>query len=423
MEVDFTYERPPKGRILALEMIHDRFVRMFRITLSGALRKPIDITVRSTELIKFGEFLKYLPVPSSLNLYRMDPLKGTGIMVLETRLVFNLIDIFYGGTGEQEAKAKGRDFTPIEQRLVKRVVIAALEDLQTAWKPILKVQASYQRTEINPQFVAVVPQNHLVIVVTFNVEMGNEPMTLTLCFPYAMIRPLMFYFKAKSVLMSPFVQNLTDIVDLGYKLTPLPPLMKKVTKPIKQIFKKKEPVEMITTPGKLNEDKYKKPPLSNQGEQSPPLAVMQDLDPTIIAVQICNEHPQTIALILSHLIDRKKTAEVIQHLPNDLQADVTHRMAILEHIPPGVITEIEAVLDKGLEHMAAHINTQIGGIEPVAEVLDAMDEKTADSIMKLIRDSNPKLADALENSQRVKKPKSTGKTTAKKAKSQKKSES
>jgi len=183
-------DRIIRGRMPTLEIIHDRFVRMFRITLSGALRKPVDISVRSTELIKFGEFLKTLPVPSSLNLFRMNPLRGTAIMVLETRLVFNLVDIFYGGTGELEVKAEGRDFTPIEQKLVKRVVISALEDLGIAWRPVFPVQISYQRTEINPQFVAIVPQSEVVVVITFDVEMGKAPMTLTICIPYSMIEPI-----------------------------------------------------------------------------------------------------------------------------------------------------------------------------------------------------------------------------------------
>ena len=183
-------DRIIRGRMPTLEIIHDRFVRMFRLTLSSALRKVIDISVRSTELIKFGEFLKTLPVPSSLNLFRMNPLRGNAIMVLETRLVFNLIDIFFGGTGELEVKAEGRDFTAIEQKLVKRVVISSLEDLQTAWRPVFPIQITYSRSEINPQFVAIVPHSEVVVVATFDVEMGKAPMSLTLCIPYSMIEPI-----------------------------------------------------------------------------------------------------------------------------------------------------------------------------------------------------------------------------------------
>ena len=121
-------DRIIRGRMPTLEIIHDRFVRMFRLSLSTSLRKVVDISVRSTELIKFGEFLKTLPVPSSMNLFRMTPLRGNAIMVLETRLVFTLIDMFFGGNGELEVKAEGREFTEIESRMIKRVIISALED-------------------------------------------------------------------------------------------------------------------------------------------------------------------------------------------------------------------------------------------------------------------------------------------------------
>ncbi len=152
-------DRIIRGRMPTLEIIHDRFVRLFRLTLSTALRKVVDISVRSTELIKFGEFLKTLPVPSSLNLFRMSPLRGNAIMVLETRLVFTLIDLFFGGTGELEVKAEGRDFSAIEQRMIKRVVISALEDLQQSWRPVFPVQITFSRSEVNPQFVAIVPHS------------------------------------------------------------------------------------------------------------------------------------------------------------------------------------------------------------------------------------------------------------------------
>ena len=183
-------DRIIRGRMPTLEIIHDRFVRHFRLTLSSALRKVVDISVRSTELIKFGEFLKTLPVPSSLNLFRMAPLRGNAIMVLETRLVFTLIDLFFGGTGELEVKAEGRDFSAIEQRMIKRVVISALEDMQQSWRPVFPVQITYSRSEVNPQFVAIVPHSEVVVVVTFDVEMGRAPMSITVCVPYSMIEPI-----------------------------------------------------------------------------------------------------------------------------------------------------------------------------------------------------------------------------------------
>jgi len=183
-------DRIIRGRMPTLEIIHDRFVRLFRLTLSNALRRVVDLSVRSTELIKFGEFIKTLPVPTSMNLFRMTPLRGNAIMVFETRLVFTLVEMFFGGVGDVEPKAEGRDFTEIESRMIKRVIISGLEDLQTSWRPVFPAQVNYVRSEVNPQFVSIVPHSEIVVVVTFDIEIGRAPMSIIVCVPYSMIEPI-----------------------------------------------------------------------------------------------------------------------------------------------------------------------------------------------------------------------------------------
>ena len=183
-------DRIIRGRMPTLEIIHDRFVRLFRLTLSNALRRVVDINVRSTELIKFGEFIKTLPVPTSMNLFRMTPLRGNAMMVFETRLVFTLVEMFFGGGGDMETKTEGRDFTEIESRMIKRVIISALEDLQTSWRPVFPAQVNYVRSEVNPQFVSIVPHSEIVVVVTFDIEIGRAPMSIIVCVPYSMIEPI-----------------------------------------------------------------------------------------------------------------------------------------------------------------------------------------------------------------------------------------
>ena len=183
-------DRIIRGRMPTLEIIHDRFVRLFRLTLSNALRRVVDINVRSTELIKFGEFIKTLPVPTSMNLFRMTPLRGNAMMVFETRLVFTLVEMFFGGGGDVETKAEGRDFTEIESRMIKRVIISGLEDLQTSWRPVFPAQINYVRSEVNPQFVSIVPHSEIVVVVTFDIEIGRAPMSIIVCVPYSMIEPI-----------------------------------------------------------------------------------------------------------------------------------------------------------------------------------------------------------------------------------------
>jgi len=406
-----SYEKSSDSlHIPTLDIIHDRFVRMFRITLSAALRRPVDITVRSSKSVKFNEYLKHLTVPSSLNLFRMTPLKGTAIFMMEPRMVFNLLNIFYGGTGELEIRAEGRDFTAIEQRLVKRVVISVLEDLQTAWKPYYKVALSYARTEINPLFVAIVPQNSPVLVTTFDVDMGEKPMTMSFCIPHEMIKPLMFLFKVKKAFSSPFVKNLTNLLELGYKTTPLPPVVQKMRDRIKESLNSSDSAPSCVDSKEMQHQHLKQA----SGDESLPLAGLQQLEPKVIAGFILNEHPQTITLILAHLVDPKKTAKVIETLPQKLRADITYRMAILKSIPPGVITEIEAVLNKELQRLEANPIKDVGGIKTVAGILDAMDKKAGDDIIKTIKASNPNLADSLAKSMDKKNKKSTKKTPAKK---------
>ncbi len=119
------------------------------------------------------------------------------------------------------------------------------------------------------------------------------------------------------------------------------------------------------------------------------------LEPKMIAGFIVNEHPQTIALILAHLEDPEQTAAVLKELPENIQPDVTYRMAVLEAIPPGVIKEIEEVLAKELKATGAASSAKVGGVESVAEMLNTMDKSTESRILATIEEANPDLAEQI----------------------------
>ena len=125
-------DRIIRGRMPTLEMTNEKYARLFRATLSSILRKVISITAVSADMIKFGEFLKTLPVPTSLHLFRMDPMRGSAIFVMESKIIFTLVDIIFGGTGTEAFKIEGREFTAIENNLIKKIVLAALVDLEKA---------------------------------------------------------------------------------------------------------------------------------------------------------------------------------------------------------------------------------------------------------------------------------------------------
>ena len=183
-------DRIIRGRMPTLEIINDRFARFFRQTMSTALRKVIDISAFSIDMIKFGEFMRALPVPTSLHIFKADPLRGHAIMVIETKLVFNLVDSFFGGSGRGYIKVEGRDFTPIESRLIAKIIKMALEDLEKAWNPVHPLTLSYVRGETNPQFASVVAPTEVVIVIKFEVELEQTVGTLIICLPYSTVEPI-----------------------------------------------------------------------------------------------------------------------------------------------------------------------------------------------------------------------------------------
>jgi len=189
-------EKIVRGRLPTLDIINQMFSRLFRNSFSSLMRKSADISAVSTDSLKFGEFLRSLSVPSSLHVFRMEPLRGFGLMVIESRLVFSFVDNFFGGTGTSDIEALGRDFSAIEIRMTKKVVQNALEDWERAWKSVHPVACTYVRSEVNPQFAAIVPPTDVVLVIVFDIEMENSSGTATICIPYSMIEPILNKLKA-----------------------------------------------------------------------------------------------------------------------------------------------------------------------------------------------------------------------------------
>jgi flagellar motor switch protein FliM len=183
-------DRIIRGRMPTLEIINDRFARLFRTSMSAAIRKVIDVAVTQTEMIKFGEFIRTLPVPTSLHILKMEPLRGHALLVAESRLIFNLVDCFFGGTGKSNVKIEGRDFTAIEHRVIQKVVQLVLKDLEQSWKPVIPIDFQFTRSEINPQFATIVPPTEVVIVIHFDLELDQLIGKITLCLPYSTIEPI-----------------------------------------------------------------------------------------------------------------------------------------------------------------------------------------------------------------------------------------
>ena len=182
-------DRIVRGRMPTLEMINERFARYTRISMFNLLRRSADVAVGGVQVMKFGEYVHSLYVPTSLNLVKIKPLRGTALFILDAKLVFKLVDNFFGGDG-RHAKIEGREFTPTELRVVRMVLEQAFIDLKEAWQAIMEVNFEYINSEVNPAMANIVGPSEAIVVSTFHIELDGGGGDLHITMPYSMIEPV-----------------------------------------------------------------------------------------------------------------------------------------------------------------------------------------------------------------------------------------
>ncbi|MFC7300878.1 flagellar motor switch protein FliM [Cognatiluteimonas weifangensis] len=185
-----TQDRIVRGKLPTLEMINERFARTWRIGLFNLLRRAADLSVRGIDLIRFGEYMHSLQVPNNLNLVKMKPLRGTALIVYEPRLVFTMVDNFFGGTGKFHTRIEGREFTPTEMRVIQLLLKQTFADLVEAWAPVMPVEFEYMNSEVNPHFANIISPREYIVVSRFHVELEGGGGELHVALPYAMLEPI-----------------------------------------------------------------------------------------------------------------------------------------------------------------------------------------------------------------------------------------
>jgi len=183
-------DRIVRGRMPTLEMINERFARYFRINLFNMLRRSAEISIGGVQMLKFSEYVHSLFVPTSLNLVKVKPLRGTALFVIDPKLVFILVDNYFGGEGKYHTKIEGREFTPTEMRVIEMLLELAFKDLKEAWSPIMQINFEYMNSEVNPQFANIVSPSEVVVVTTFHVELDGGGGDLHVTMPYSMVEPI-----------------------------------------------------------------------------------------------------------------------------------------------------------------------------------------------------------------------------------------
>ena len=176
----------------ALEMISDRFSRLFRVTLSGMLQYQPKIRVAELRVESFQDCRKQLKIPLSLNIIKLNGLRGNGLIVIEPQIIFNSLDRFFGGGGKSRTTVEGmREFTPTESRVIQMIVQGVFSDLKKSWDPVYKLDFEHVNSEINPQFAQIVDDSDLVIISDFEIEMANDISgTIQVVYPFGAMKPI-----------------------------------------------------------------------------------------------------------------------------------------------------------------------------------------------------------------------------------------
>ena len=183
-------ERIVRGRMPTLEIINERFARNFRLGLFNLIRRTAEISVGPVTVIKYSEFVRNLIVPTNLNMVHVTPLRGTALFVLDPNFVFLVVDNLFGGDGRYHMRVEGRDFTATEQRIIHKILDVIFEEMQKAWESIFPVKFEYVRSEMNTQFANIATPTEVVVVNTFNIELGSGGGDFHVCMPYSMIEPI-----------------------------------------------------------------------------------------------------------------------------------------------------------------------------------------------------------------------------------------
>jgi flagellar motor switch protein FliM len=176
-------ERVGKEQMRALQSLHEGFGRNFGAALSGLLRSIVEVKLTSVDQLTYGEFVFSLENPTCFNLLRAEPLEGNLILDINPSILYPIIDRLLGG-GKDAGPITRRPLTEIELRLVSRITGLFLQELKHAWESVLPLKLAVERVESNPQLVQIVPPNEVVVLVSFELTLGDLRGMINLCIPF-----------------------------------------------------------------------------------------------------------------------------------------------------------------------------------------------------------------------------------------------
>jgi flagellar motor switch protein FliM len=188
----YDFKRPnklSKDQLRTLRMIYEGFGRLVSTEISTQLRTMVKIDVTSIEQLSYDEFIRSLPQPTVMGVCDFHPFNGEFIIEINPKIALAIVERIFGG-GDGTETAEGREFTDIEEVVLKKINKHILNSFGEAWENVADLRPRLRELESNPQFTQIVPSNDMVILATFDTQIGDTEGLINICIPYIVLEPL-----------------------------------------------------------------------------------------------------------------------------------------------------------------------------------------------------------------------------------------
>jgi len=182
-------EHIKKGGLPGLELIFERWIKIFRDEIRKLIPNLNMISKEDMYITRFQSFMLKIPLPASYSIFTMKPLKENALMVLDSRLVFTIISVLFGGP-PKPFKVEGREFTKLEARVIRDIVGKSLKVFESIWTNIYPINIELKSIELNPTLARIVSQNEKVVIVELSMDIDGYTAPFYFCFPQSMFLPI-----------------------------------------------------------------------------------------------------------------------------------------------------------------------------------------------------------------------------------------
>lgn len=171
-----------------IRLRHEQFVRSLAARLAIFLRLELTVQLGKLQIVGYQKFLEPLPNPTHITLFKTDPLKGVGLLVMPPRLGVTLVDRLLGGPGQMSDQS--RELSELEIALADQVTLLLLGEWCAHWPEMRELRPAILGHENNSRFLQTAPADTAMLVLPLNLGLGDQTQPAYLAFPYATVEPL-----------------------------------------------------------------------------------------------------------------------------------------------------------------------------------------------------------------------------------------